>query len=456
MVLAPESLSAQFSPKLLNQQNLLRRLDYRQHSACSVEAQFRRSKVCTTGHPEDEMSTLRQIPFRKYAGIIFWICTAFALCEIGVVGLKGFGSPSNSEEILPSLSTGMDHAGVARGKYLATIGVCSACHTPSKVSDDVLTDLNYRSDPNWVHNLDSSRFLAGGVAFLIRLSGTQSALVETPNITPDRQTGIGSWNVTDIVVALKTGKRPNGTSLFRFGPHLLFKNLSETDAKDIALYLQSIPPITHQIPTNSLPFTPTPEPDVNVSKRVDAPQGAGMQRADYLTSALTNCAECHSHHEAGRLIPFSGGVPGDSANGAFRLGPDLPIRSTDKGFSTFPYPGYAILYGGNLTRFGLKGDLAWVTEQSLSESIRNGVSNISDTDGRPKPLEHVMPWQFYKIMTDDDARSLARYIKQLPYYPNPLDGKSRLLYFGAQWDLAFKQFYNEDPTPNDKQLFGKK
>ncbi len=67
----------------------------------------------------------------------------------------------------------------------------------------------------------------------------------------------------------------------------------------------------------------------------------------------------------GPLIPFAGGGPGDPYEGAFRLGPDLPLRLADKGVSLFPYPGYAVLYGGNLTRYGLNGPLSAVPAGEL-------------------------------------------------------------------------------------------
>src|SRR5512140_1911944 len=59
---------------------------------------------------------------------------------------------------------------IERGRYLATIGVCEACHTPPRVSDvpptsaqAVLSELQFRTDPDWFRYLDPDRRMAGGV-----------------------------------------------------------------------------------------------------------------------------------------------------------------------------------------------------------------------------------------------------------------------------------------------------
>ena len=91
---------------------------------------------------------------------------------------------------LPALTAITDDAQIARGKYLVTIGGCDDCHTPG----------HFFGKP------DMSRFLGGSdVGFEIPGQG----VFVGPNITPDKETGIGRWTPEQIVKAMQTGERPD-------------------------------------------------------------------------------------------------------------------------------------------------------------------------------------------------------------------------------------------------------
>jgi cytochrome c553 len=346
---------------------------------------------------------------------------------------------------------------VRRGKYLTQIGVCEACHTPPAVpskpptaDNDVARERRFRTDLDWVKYLDSSRRMAGGVPFLLRLSKDSSGVVYSRNITPDPNTGIGKWTDEQIVDVIRSGKRPDGTALFLFAPHSFFKNLALNDARAIVAYLRTLPPIVNPLPDRQLPFNPQAATDI--TPVVDAPIGRSLKRANYLTAAVVGCRECHSHTENGVVQDYTGGDATDSFIGVFRLGPDLALRPEEKGFSAFPYPGYAVLYGPNLTRFGIGGDFSNTTEALIVRAIRRGIAVAPDEDGRPDGLEHVMLWQFYKGMSNDDAFSLARFLKRLKYVHHEVDD---IEFFGEDWPAAFKKIYHEAPSEHDLQLFGK-
>jgi hypothetical protein len=74
-----------------------------------------------------------------------------------------------------------------------------------------------------------------------------------PNLTPDKETGLGNWSVDQIVAALRTGKRPDGRELAPIMPWRDLANLSDGDARSIALYLRNLPPISNKVPG---PFGP--------------------------------------------------------------------------------------------------------------------------------------------------------------------------------------------------------
>lgn len=395
---------------------------------------------------------------------------------------------------------------VIRGRYLATIGVCAACHTPPAVAEAKPSpadqsesarkqheiETRFKTDPDWFRYLDpeAKKHLAGGVPFILRVPNlktfeTTSGTVYARNITPDKQTGIGLWKEADIAKLLRSGIRKDGKKIFLFAPHTFFKNLADKDALALAVYLkQGVSPIRNRIPEPSLPDEvveqywkaqhPESPPVANSdSTRRIAPEGRSLTRAKYLTNSLVGCMECHSHHsmqqvrnedgipvlEGGKpkfervLHPFTGGDPSDPYEGVFRLGPDLPLRPDEKGFATFPYPGYAVHYGGNLTKFGVGGPLSHISSDKIVRAIRQGISTEPDIYGRERPLSHVMLWQFYASMTDDDAYAIAEYIKTLQYVPHELP--SRLIFYGDDWEVAFEKIFGTKPTNQDRKAYGK-
>ena len=115
-----------------------------------------------------------------------------------------------------------------RGKYLVTIAGCNDCHTPGY----------FFGKP------DMARFLGGSdVGFEIPGLGAFAGR----NITPDKETGIGTWTTDEIVTALQTGKRPDGRMLAPIMPWHAFANFTKDDATAIAVYLQSLPPVKNAV-----------------------------------------------------------------------------------------------------------------------------------------------------------------------------------------------------------------
>ncbi|RYF54762.1 MAG: hypothetical protein EOO27_22820 [Comamonadaceae bacterium] len=74
-----------------------------------------------------------------------------------------------------------------------------------------------------------------------------------PNLTPDKETGLGNWSKTQIVAALQTGVRPDGRILSPNMPWRAFSKLRAADAEAIVDYLKSLPPIRNVV---SGPFGP--------------------------------------------------------------------------------------------------------------------------------------------------------------------------------------------------------
>src|SRR4051812_29708414 len=111
-----------------------------------------------------------------------------------------------------------------RGQYLVSIGGCNDCHTPGV----------------FLGKPDFSRRLGGSeVGFEIPGLG----VFHGPNLTPDKETGLGNWTTQQIVAAIRTGQRPDGRELAPIMPWRDFAVLTDEDALAIAAYLQSLPPV---------------------------------------------------------------------------------------------------------------------------------------------------------------------------------------------------------------------
>ncbi|MBB3149260.1 mono/diheme cytochrome c family protein [Phyllobacterium trifolii] len=130
---------------------------------------------------------------------------------------------------LLSFAAVADDAQITRGEYLVTISGCNDCHTPGY----------FFGKP------DLSRFLGGSdVGFEIPGVG----VVVGPNVTPDKETGIGGWSLEQIVTALQTGQRPDGRVLAPIMPWQAFAHLTKDDAMAIAAFLQNVKPVKNKIP----------------------------------------------------------------------------------------------------------------------------------------------------------------------------------------------------------------
>ncbi|BDG74139.1 c-type cytochrome [Roseomonas fluvialis] len=117
----------------------------------------------------------------------------------------------------------------ARGEYLSRIMDCGGCHTGGALAG--------RPDPR-LH-------LAGsGIGFGIPEVG----VFYPPNLTPDRETGLGTWSEADIVRAVRTGVRPDGRVLAPVMPWHSYAALTDADARALARYLRALPPVRNPTP----------------------------------------------------------------------------------------------------------------------------------------------------------------------------------------------------------------
>lgn len=192
-----------------------------------------------------------------------------------------------------------DEAQLKRGEALFGAADCVACHT----------DVKGGGVP-----------LAGG-----RPLTTPFGTFFSPNISPDRQTGIGEWSEAEFRRALRDGIGRHGEYLFPVFPYPAFTGMSDADIADLYAYLLSRPPVAQKDKPHALRF-PFGWRFLQVFWRTlffregplqPAPgQSAEWNRGRYLAQAVVHCQECHTPRN------FLGGLDNGRAFSGNPQGPD--------------------------------------------------------------------------------------------------------------------------------------
>jgi len=168
-------------------------------------------------------------------------------------------------------------ADAARGAYLAEAAGCGRCHTD-----------NERQGPAY----------AGG-----RRLTTEFGVVTTPNITPDKATGIGRWSDADFARAMRWGIAPDDSHYVPVFPFGSYNRLTEADLADIKAYLGSLPPVSRpdlagagstalwERARAAVAVAATPLPG---AWRDDPARHPVWNRGAYLVAGIGRCGECHT------------------------------------------------------------------------------------------------------------------------------------------------------------------
>ncbi len=192
-----------------------------------------------------------------------------------------------------------------RGEYLARAADCESCHTAK-----------------------GGRAFAGGVAFNLPFGTLYS-----PNITPDRRTGIGAWSDAQFLNALQQGVAPDGSHYYPAFPFAAYSLMTEADALAIKAYLMSVPPVQAATPPNTLRFPFNQRALLrlwsvlfNPGRRFERDPGRTPQwnRGAYLAEALGHCGDCHTPRNLLEGLDNRRKFAGAVASGwkAFNITPD--------------------------------------------------------------------------------------------------------------------------------------
>ena len=154
---------------------------------------------------------------------------------------------------------------------------------------------------------------------------TPFGTIYATNITPDRDSGIGNYSLTDFARAVRLGVRPDGTRLYPAMPYSAYAKMSDEDLQDLFAYLQKdITPVSQTAPANTLkwPFDMRwPMAFWNVvfldgsQITPDASKDAQWNRGAYLVEGLEHCGECHTPRHVTQSLNNSQKFAGAVAQG---------------------------------------------------------------------------------------------------------------------------------------------
>ena len=253
---------------------------------------------------------------------------------------------------------------IERGRYLTTVADCYACHTVP----------------------ETGKPFAGN-----RAIETPFGVITSSNLTPDADTGIGSWSDEQFDDAVRKGVRPDGSRLYPAMPYPAYTKMTRDDVLAIRAYLATVEPVHQPVRSNTLPFPF----NIRTAMRAwdalyftegefvpDSGQSAAWNRGAYLVQGPGHCTACHTSKT------FLGGD-----------------KSSDN-LRGFNLQGW---FAPDITGDNNQGLGQW-SEADITGYLKTGHNRITAAVG-PMSEEIVNATSQY---SDSDLTAIATYLKSLP------------------------------------------
>jgi mono/diheme cytochrome c family protein len=267
-----------------------------------------------------------------------------------------------------TLKSSSDSAIIERGRYLAnSVAHCYTCHMP----DNLLKE-------------GASAPMIGGFEFKLPF-GT----IHTPNLTPDLETGIGTYTDEQLYNAVKNNISHSGRALVGF---MSYNHMGDEDIMAIISYLRTTSPVRNEVPENEynivgkilMRFMVRPVEGRDSSVRADSTVGYGK----YLAYHVANCNGCHTNKDPlGKIIgqPFAGGYQWDYEDATYTAPNLTPDDST-----------------GRITKWS---DAIFIQRFRAGKILPNT----------------PMPWSSYQSMSDQDLIAIRKFLKSLSPVKNKIE-----------------------------------
>ncbi|RTL49631.1 MAG: cytochrome c [Bradyrhizobiaceae bacterium] len=249
---------------------------------------------------------------------------------------------------------------IERGRYIAILSDCSGCHTAP-----------------------GGQLFAGGLAL-----ETPFGKILAPNITPDRDTGIGAWTDEEFISAVREGRGHGGERLYPAMPYPAYTKLSDEDVRDLRAYFATIEPVKNKVISNQLPFPFNIRASLIGWNMLNFTSGrfqpnpqksAEWNRGAYLVQAAGHCGTCHTPKT------LLGGDKNDMALAGATL----------QGW-----------FAPNITTDGHKGIGGW-SKDDLIQYLKTGSNAWTLASG---PMAEAVAHST-SLMKDEDIAAIATYLK---------------------------------------------
>ena len=253
---------------------------------------------------------------------------------------------------------------VKRGDYLVNgILTCGNCHTPKGPTGDI-AEKAYSGGLSW----DEPPFK-----------------VTAPNITQDKDSGIGGYTDAELKQVLRKGIKRNGVPVAMVMPSGFYEIMTDHDLEAVIAYLRTIKPIRNSVPD---PVYKMPQghpiPPGGDKPFTEAMLSDKLNKGRYLVT-IAHCMECHTP-----------------------MGPGGRKFDERLGAGGFELPGpWGVSVSRNITSSKDKGIGAW-TDAEIKRAITEGISR----DG--SKLKPPMGYHYYATVTSDDLDAMVAYLRTVP------------------------------------------
>ncbi|WP_341319559.1 cytochrome c [Paraburkholderia sp. IMGN_8] len=302
-----------------------------------------------------------------------------AMCSAAIVGCAGWAvgafaegaavAPANAAVSTVAAGSAADQeALVERGRYLAGVADCIACHTAK-----------------------GGKPFAGGLPI-----DSPIGKIYSMNITPDKGTGIGNYTLDDFDKAVRHGIAKSGSTLYPAMPYVSYAKVTPSDVKALyAYFMNGVQPVSQQNQAPDIPWPLSMRWPLSFWRMAFAPNAVvddspapndPILRGKYLVEGLAHCGACHTPR-----------------------GIALQERSLTDDGKTFLSGGVIADYLAKSLRGDMNDGLGSWSEAEIVEFLKSGRTAHSAAFGGMAEVVGVST----QHMTDADLTAIVRYLKTL-------------------------------------------
>jgi hypothetical protein len=263
-----------------------------------------------------------------------------------------------------------------RGRYVFnSLSACVDCHSPHDASKS------------------GSPVIAGseGSGEVMQFDDLPGRVV-APNLTPDSQTGSGTWSDDQLARAIREGIGHDGRALFPMMPYDFYSQMSDEDLASVVVYIRSLTPVVNALPKTEIIFPvkylirSAPQP---VSGAVNAPNPSDQVQFGRYLVRMAGCEDCHTPQVRGRPIPGMAFAGGNFMKGQWGSAASANLTPDPSGISYY-------------------------NEDLFIQALRTGYVGA-------RPLSSIMPFEYYGGLTDPDLKAIYAYLRAVKPVKHTVD-----------------------------------